>query len=529
MTDELSQLTEDSARGGFFLFSGTALSSIILAISVVLLGRFLGPELYGQYSLVIVIPTLLLLFTDLGMNAGITKFVASLRKEGKDAQAAAIISHGMLFRIGIGLVISVVSIVFANYFALLINRPDLTFYVQIASVSLIFQVIYSAANSAFVGLDQSENFALSSNVQAILRTISQVALVILGFGITGALIGYIGGFVVASIFGVVLLFYRFLKHNRFQKKSSEQTNYSSSLKLLSRYGMPVYVSVVLVGFFPLYQQLVLAFFASDAAIGNFRAAYNFAMLLTIILTAISTALLPAFSKLEASPELVNAFFKRANKYTTLIIVPITTLVVLFSTPIVQFLYGSQYTTAPLFLSLSCLLYFLVGIGYLTLTSVFNGLSKTRLTMNVTLINFVILIALSPILALAYDVVGVIVAYLIAGTVASLYAALIASRQLKISFDIKSMLRIYLVSLLSSIPSVALLFLTSLSSLIVLVVGTCSFLFIFITLMPLLNVVTKSELQELSRVTKRIPILKLISEPLFRYQDRLMLLADRLKV
>ncbi len=48
MTDELSQVTEDSARGGFFLFSGTAVSSIILAISVVLLGRFLGPELYGQ-------------------------------------------------------------------------------------------------------------------------------------------------------------------------------------------------------------------------------------------------------------------------------------------------------------------------------------------------------------------------------------------------------------------------------------------------------------------------------------------------
>jgi O-antigen/teichoic acid export membrane protein len=458
------------------------------------------------------------------MNAGFTKFVASLRKSGEDTRAAAIISHGLLFRIGIGLVVSVISIVFANYWALLINRPDLTFYVQIAAVSLIFQVVFSTVNSAFVGLDQSQYYALTSNVQSILRTVSQIALVVLGFGITGALIGFIGGFVVAAIFGFALLFFKFLKPNKLKSTRVVQKNYSSSLKLLSRYGMPVYVSVVLVGFFPLYQQLVLAFFASDAAIGNFRAAYNFAMLLTIFLTAISTALLPAFSKLEASPELVSTFFKRANKYTTLIILPITILVVLFSAPIVEFLYGSVYTSAPLFLSLSCLLYLLVGMGYLTLTSVFNGLSKTRLTLNVTLVNFVVLIVLSPILAVSFGVVGVIVAYLIAGLISSLYAARIAVRQLKISFDVKPLVRIYLVALISCFPSLILLFFTHLSSLIVLFFGILSYFAIFITLMPLLHVVNKVELHELDRITGRIPLLKFIGKPLFKYQKKLLMLV-----
>lgn len=520
MTDKLSQVTDASARGGFFILSGTVTSSVIIALSVVFLGRFLGPELYGQYSLVIVVPSLLLLLTDFGVNTGITKFVAGLRTEGKQTHAVAIISLGLFFRLAIGIGLTIFSLVYANYFALLINRPDLVFYVQIAAVSLVFHVIFDTINSAFVGLDKSEYLALTSNVQSILRTISQIMLVVLGFSITGALIGFVGGFVGASFIGLILIYFKFLKKNNLSKDVFPQKSYSNSLRLLTRYGMPVYVSVVLVGFFPLYQQLVLAFFVSDTAIGNFRAAYNFATLLTLILGAISTALLPAYSKLETSPQLVSAFFKRANKYTSLIIVPITTLVILFSTQIVQFFYGPVYTLAPLFLSLSCLLYFLVGLGYITLNSMFNGLGKTRLTLYVTLINFVVLIVLSPLLAQAYAVVGVIFAYLVAGALATSYAAVTAVRQLKISFAVKPLIRIYLISIISSFPSLALLLYSSLSSLVILVLGVFTYLAMFITLMPLTRVVDKQELQELDRITGRIPLLKIVMIPIFKYQKKL---------
>jgi hypothetical protein len=55
MTNDLFKVAEDSARSSFFLISGTTLATIILAISAILIGRFLGPELYGQYSLTLTI------------------------------------------------------------------------------------------------------------------------------------------------------------------------------------------------------------------------------------------------------------------------------------------------------------------------------------------------------------------------------------------------------------------------------------------------------------------------------------------
>jgi hypothetical protein len=83
MTNDLFKVAEDSARSSFFLISGTALSTVILAIGSILTGRFLGPELYGQYTLALVIPSLLLTFTDLGISQGITKFTASLKAKGE--------------------------------------------------------------------------------------------------------------------------------------------------------------------------------------------------------------------------------------------------------------------------------------------------------------------------------------------------------------------------------------------------------------------------------------------------------------
>ncbi|MCW4024992.1 MAG: flippase [Candidatus Bathyarchaeota archaeon] len=522
MTTDISQVTEDSARGSFFLFSGATLASIILAVSAILMGRFLGPELYGQYNLVLVVPMLLALLTDLGMNAGVTKFAASLRTEGKSERIPAIIKYSLIFRLAIGITVSIFSIVFANYFALLINRPDFVFFIQIASLSVVFQVFFTTANSAFVGLDQSEYSALNTTIRAVLTTILQVALVLFSFSVTGALIGFVGGFLIASIVGSAILFIKFLKPNkRSIKRGIANENGRQILLLLAKYGMPVYVSVVLVGFFPLYQQVILAFFTSDVAIGNFRAAYNFVALLTILSASLTTAFLPAFSKLEsARPEVISTFFNKANKYTCLIVIPITISVIIFSGPIVNLIYGATYTSAALYLSLNCSVFLLAIIGSLTLMSVFNGIGKTRLTMNMTLINFVLLLVLSPPLAALYDVVGVIVAFLVSTIVASVYAAIVAIRQLKIKFSFGPDLRIYLISLLSAVPPLVLLVFLSLNFIAVLLIGGLMYLIIFITLMPIMGIVNEAEIESLEKVTGKLPLVRFIARPLFGYQHKI---------
>jgi len=519
MADELIKVAEDSARGGFFLVSGSALATVIMAIGSILVGRFLGPELYGQYTLALVVPQLLFIFTDLGINQGIIKFTASLRSKGETNRLTKIIKYGLLLRASTGIAIFIINYAFADLFAsFILQRPDLAFYIRIASTSVLFQVIFTTATSAFVGLDKTEYNALTTNIQAIAKAIISIALVLLGFSVAGAIIGYMASYIVAAVasISILLLIIR--------EKQNVQNNYSISddLKALIRYGAPLYISLLLTGFLPLYQRILLAIFTTDAEIGNYNAASNFVALMAVLSVPITTTLLPAFSKLDSSTnQKIKAFFKLANKYTALIIVPITFLIIIFSKEIVNVIYGSTYQSASLFLATFCLVYFLVGLGYFTLSSFYNGLGETKTTLKMSLLAFITLVFLSPVLTKTYSVLGLIVASLTTSTISTVYGSYIARKNFRLEFDTRQIIKIYLISAVCSVPSVLLLYLTSLPKLFNIIIGGLLYLFIYATLTPLTKIVNTSELQTVTHITQKIRLLAFIVKPILKYQQKLL--------
>ncbi|MEM1843209.1 MAG: oligosaccharide flippase family protein, partial [Desulfurococcaceae archaeon] len=72
----LPRVFEETATGALFLFSGSALSTFLSAICGIVVANLLGPELYGIYSLAFVIPGFLIVFTGLGVNAALTRYIA---------------------------------------------------------------------------------------------------------------------------------------------------------------------------------------------------------------------------------------------------------------------------------------------------------------------------------------------------------------------------------------------------------------------------------------------------------------------
>jgi O-antigen/teichoic acid export membrane protein len=268
--------------------------------------------------------------------------------------------------------------------------------------------------------------------------------------------------------------------------------------------------------------MLLAIFTTDVEIGNYKAALNFTALMTVLTAPITTTLLPAFSKLNsAANRKVKDFFKIANKYTAIIIMPVTCLIIIFSKEIVQFIYGATYQSAPRYLALYCIIYLLVGIGYLTLTSLYNGLGETKKTMKISLITFIVLAALSLPLTKAYGVQGLIIAYIIANTMGTLYGAYIAKRDFQIEFDKKSIAKIYLVSAASSIPPVILLNSNPLNEILKIAAGGTLYLITYLTLMPLMKTFAPHELQKAEYIMKKIKFLEFIAKPLLKYQQKIL--------
>jgi O-antigen/teichoic acid export membrane protein len=519
MAGKLAKVAEDSARSGFFLISGTALSTVILAIGSILTGRFLGPELYGQYTLALVVPTLLLTFTDLGISQGITKFTASLKAKDETERLARIIRYGLMIKALAGIAIFTINYVFAEQFAsFFLQRIDLAFYIQIASTAILFHVMFGTATSAFLGLDKTEYNAITANIQALAKTIISISLVLLGFGVAGALVGYVAGYAIAAIAAMAILF---LLINEKQAVKNDYT-ISDDLKSLLRYGAPLYLSVLLASFLSLYQSFILALFTSDADIGNFKAAGNFTQLVAVLSGPITTALLPAFSKLDSETgNKIRVFFKLANKYTAMIILPTAFLLILLSSEIVETVYGSTYQTASLFLALFCLTYLLVGLGYLALSSFFNGLGETKTTLKMSIISLIVLVILSPILTKMYNVPGLIIATFLASAATTIYGSYTARRNFQIEFGIRIIFRIYLISAISNFPPFLVLYFTHLPALFGAIIGGLLYLITYATLTPLAGIVTIPEIQMARHVTQEMPLLRLLAKPLLKYEENIL--------
>lgn len=520
MTSELADVASDSARGGFYLLSGTAVATVVLAIGSILVARILGPEIYGQYALALAIPQLLYLFTELGISEGITKFTAEMLRTDQKARIKTLVKHALLLRASTGIAIFLISYIFADLFATsLLNRPELAFYLRIGAIAILFQVIFTTAASSFVGLDKTERSALTLNIQAISKTVISLVLVLMGFTLTGAILGHVFSYAISGIAGLLLL-YLIFRH----LSASQDKTFRENTRTLLKFGTPLYVSILLTGFVPIFQNIVLAFFATDAQIGNYKAAINFATLMTTLAIPIRTALLPAFSKLSSGDKkTVKEFFKIANKYTAALVMPATILIMIFSNQIVQIIYGSTYNSAAAYLTVYCFLYFLVGIGFLNFVSLYNGLGETKITLRISLITFVVMLFLSVPLTSSYGVTGLIFAFLIASASGQIYALFFAKKRFTLEFHTKPLLKIYFISIISSAIPLLILNLANLPPLLAVAVGGTLYLLSYATLFPIIRTITPDELQKITYIIQGVPLLWVIAKPILRYQKKLLTL------
>jgi len=209
--EKAQDIGETSATGRFQLLIGVATSTIIMAVGTVFLTRFLGKDNYGLYTLSIAPSLMINLFRDWGVNSAITKHVASLRAEGKDPETCDILLAGVTFEVVTGVALSSLSFVLAGLFASILKRPDIYPYISIMSIAILSGSLLTAAQSSFIGYERMDLNSLTIICQAIVKTAVGPVLVLLGYGILGAVFGYTLSYIAAGLIGIAILYFVFYK------------------------------------------------------------------------------------------------------------------------------------------------------------------------------------------------------------------------------------------------------------------------------------------------------------------------------
>ena len=201
---------------------------------------------------------------------------------------------------------------------------------------------------SFTGFERMKLNSFTQIFQAIVKTALGPFLIILGFGVLGAVYAAMSSILAGGVIGILIVYFALFRPLR--KCKVGKCDVKQTLKPMLMYGLPLTVSSIVVGVLPQVFAFTMAVYAGDWMMGNYYAAAYFSVLLTFISIPIATALFPAFSKLnpEKEPELVRTVFASSVKYTAMLLVPATMILITLSTPLINTLFPKDGILQSLF-------------------------------------------------------------------------------------------------------------------------------------------------------------------------------------
>jgi O-antigen/teichoic acid export membrane protein len=290
------------------------------------------------------------------------------------------------------------------------------------------------------------------------------------------------------------------------------------------YGFPLYAAAILSVFLTQYQSIVLAHFASNVEIGNFGATWNFTTFMMILSYPITTSMFPMFSKMDPKSQRSDLArgFVLAVKYASLLMIPASVAVMVFSRNLIYLTYGSGYALAPQYLVLLAALYLLTAISYLVLGSFLNGIADTGTVLKMSVVTLAVYLPLGPALATLWGPFGLLIAYILSIATSTVYGLRQTSVKHGARPDLRASRRILLAALGAAVPTVGLIQLDGAGAGVVnLVVGGLLYLVVYLTLAPILGAVEKQDILNLRTLLGGTRMVAVLVNPVFDYESKLL--------
>ncbi len=549
--DKALDMGKSSATGSYHLLIGVAVSTIIMSLGTIILNSLLPREGVGLYGVVLIPSSMINFFRDWGVNSAMTKQIASLRAEKREAEIHDVIVSGIIFEVISGTLLAlgcfIASGLLASY--LVPGVTEAPMLIGIMSLSIFASAIMAAATAIFVGFEKMMLNSLATILQAVVKTVIGPILVVLGFSVFGAVVGTTLSIFAGAAIGIVIVYIAVFRP--IQKQKTGKCEIIKNLKPMIAYGVPLTVSNLVIGVMPLMYAFVMTPIAGTSLMGDYYTTTLFAVLLTFFTIPIATTLFPTFAKInaEAEPELLKTMFASSVKYASIIVVPATIAVMALSTPMINTLWPGKYPYAPLFLSVTVIVNLLAVVGNISLGTFMTGIGKTGNLMMQSLLSlgcgapllaylYLSSKTLAPLEGATIGIIGIIFSA-VPGTIWGLYWAW---KNYKVKADFRSSAKILAASGFAGIATFVLLTIflpvstgfasaevMAASRLLImfgLAIGLALFLVLYLTIASLIGAINQTDVKNFRSMFSGVPVVSKILEIPLRFIQKIIRLRYR---
>lgn len=375
------------AKTSAISFVSKVAASAIGFLTTIYLANTLGSDVLGSYFLAVAVIIWLQVLGVMGVQSAITKRLSE--KEEDDAYFVA----GVIIVLGSCCFLAAITLLFRGRVNAYIGAP----VAVVIAVTLFAGAMLNFVAATLRGQHSVHIASLLKPFDRLLRSLLQVIVVSLGFGVAGLLGSYLGAAFFACIAGVIFI------------KSDIKLPTREHFIQLFRYARYSWIGKLGMRTFASLDTVVLGFFVASNLISYYEIAWNLATILAIFGVAISQATFPELSKVasDSNTERVERLVSEAVAYTGLLLIPGLVGSYLIGDRILS-IYGSEFQRASTILVVLVLARLLYAYGSQFLNAL-NGLDQPKYTFRINGLFVITNIVLNVILIGTYGWVGAAVA------------------------------------------------------------------------------------------------------------------------
>jgi O-antigen/teichoic acid export membrane protein len=257
--------------------------SLMGFIATFLIARLLGADVLGKYVLAVAI----LFWLTIPANAVSSALQKRLSEGFEQGQ---VLSAGLAIGLILGVVLFGVVLVagpFVNGYV----GADVSLFV---AVTLFGSVLFTVVRGMLVGLKRVGASGGMQAVEQVIRTLTQVALIVAGYGLSGLLFGHAFSlFVIALVAGLLTTRIAAISLRTFDR---------SHIHRLGSYARYSWLGAVHGKTLGWMDTVVLGFFVSSSLIGIYEVAWSVSSALTLLSISVQQTLFPQISQLDADAD-----------------------------------------------------------------------------------------------------------------------------------------------------------------------------------------------------------------------------------
>lgn len=380
-------------KNSFITFTRQISNIVIGMLLLSVLGKYLGDEGFGDYTLLTLFPTVLLTFLTLGVNTSTIYFVSR-----EEVDLNTVFNNNIIIGTLLSIISVLVGLVAVIFFSeqLFKDTPLSLVYLSLLAVPFLFLREYF--QTVFQGLQdfKAYNTLMVQNQLSIL-SFAVIFVILLDYGLKGAL----SAFILGNAITVITMIYKLVSHHSvsFKWNSFSWIYFKKSVN----YGLKAHVSNF--ASFLNYRTVVfiLGYFSTGSAVGRYSAAMNLGERLSIFAVSFSSVLYPKISSTNSEVDR-NRITSIVSRNVFLITIIMAMVAFVLSDFIVYTIFNKSFTETPLLLKIM-----LPGFALLAVEKVLSndiaGRGKPELNMWLSIYNVIFNVILNLFMVPAFGVIG----------------------------------------------------------------------------------------------------------------------------